>query len=139
MDDNESSKMTVEEAIRLKNLLNKDITYDRSGLNAKQIQEMEGLTKEQYTAVGQSLSFIKKNWWFFPDAFNSRNMKMMAENWAQSDEIAMDNPLGSIKRGWSEIKAVYESIFNGPAEVHVEYYDYTIQLHKDCKLTATKA
>jgi ketosteroid isomerase-like protein len=59
-------------------------------------------------------------------AFNSRNMQMMSENWAQSDEIAMDNPLGGIKRGWSEIQAVYERIFNGPAEVYVEYYDYTV-------------
>ena len=59
-------------------------------------------------------------------AFNSGNMQMMSENWAQSDDIAMDNPLGGIKRGWGEIQAVYENIFNGPAEVYVEYYDYTI-------------
>ncbi|MEW6585216.1 MAG: nuclear transport factor 2 family protein [Nitrospirota bacterium] len=59
-------------------------------------------------------------------AFNSRNMQMMSENWAQSDEIVMDNPLGGIKRGWTEIQAVYESIFNGPLEVYVEFFDYTI-------------
>ena len=59
-------------------------------------------------------------------AFNSGNMQMMSENWAQSDDIAMDNPLGGIKRGWVEIQPVYERIFNGPAEVYVEYYDYTI-------------
>ena len=59
-------------------------------------------------------------------AFNAGDIRMMAENWAQSDEIAMDNPLGGIKRGWSEIRAVYEGIFNGPAEVYVEYFDYTI-------------
>ena len=34
-------------------------------------------------------------------AFNSGDMPMMAENWAQSDDIAMDNPLGGIKRGWA--------------------------------------
>lgn len=51
---------------------------------------------------------------------------MMSENWVQSDNIAMDNPLGGIKRGWTEIKQVYERIFNGPAEVYVEYFDYTI-------------
>ena len=50
----------------------------------------------------------------------------MADNWAQSDEIAMDNPLGGIKRGWDEIKLVYDRIFNGQAKVYVEYYDYTI-------------
>jgi hypothetical protein len=59
-------------------------------------------------------------------AFNSGNIQMMSENWAQIDEIAMDNPLGGIKRGWSEIHSVYERIFNGPAQVYVEYYDYTL-------------
>jgi hypothetical protein len=64
-------------------------------------------------------------------AFNSRNMQMMSENWAQSDEIAMDNPLGGIKRGWFEVQSAYERIFNGPAEVYVEYYDYTIHESKE--------
>jgi hypothetical protein len=59
-------------------------------------------------------------------AFNSGNMEMMAANWFQSDETAMDNPLGGIKRGWAEIRPVYERIFNSPAQVYVEYYDYTI-------------
>jgi ketosteroid isomerase-like protein len=59
-------------------------------------------------------------------AFNSRNMGMMAENWWQSDDIAMANPLGGIRRGWQEIRQVYERIFNGPAEVYVEYFDYTV-------------
>lgn len=59
-------------------------------------------------------------------AFNSGNIRMMSDNWAQADGIAMDNPLGGIKRGWAEIQPVYERIFNGPAEVYVEYFDYTI-------------
>lgn len=59
-------------------------------------------------------------------AFNSGNMQMMSENWAQSEEIAMDNPLGGIKRGWAEIQQVYERIFNGSARVYVEFFDYTI-------------
>ncbi len=62
----------------------------------------------------------------FYRAFNSRNMQLMAENWLQSEEIAMDNPLGGIKRGWGEIQAVYQRIFNGPSEVYVEFFDYTI-------------
>ncbi len=62
----------------------------------------------------------------FYRAFNECNMDLMAENWAQTDEIAMDNPLGGIKRGWSEIGPVYERIFGGPAKVYVEYFDYTI-------------
>ncbi len=59
-------------------------------------------------------------------AFNRRDMTLMEGNWAQSDETAMDNPLGGIKRGWQEIKTVYERIFTGGADVYVEYYDYTI-------------
>lgn len=59
-------------------------------------------------------------------AFNNRDIDVMSENWHQSDEVAMDNPLGGIKRGWKEIKEVYDKIFNGQAKVYVEFYDYTI-------------
>jgi len=59
-------------------------------------------------------------------AFNHRDINAMAENWAGTDEISMDNPLGGIRRGWHEIRPVYERIFNSPAEIYVEYYDYTI-------------
>jgi len=62
----------------------------------------------------------------FYDAFNSRDLAKMSKNWAQTEDIAMDNPLGGIKRGQEEIRAVYERIFNGPARVYVEFYDYTI-------------
>ncbi|MDO8426365.1 MAG: nuclear transport factor 2 family protein [Deltaproteobacteria bacterium] len=62
----------------------------------------------------------------FYDAFNNRDLKKMSMNWAQTDEIAMDNPVGGIKRGWEDIRAVYERIFNGPARVYVEFHDYTI-------------
>ncbi|RJX33618.1 MAG: DUF4440 domain-containing protein [Desulfurivibrio sp.] len=62
----------------------------------------------------------------FYRAFNSGDLRLMAQNWAHTDEISMDNPLGGIKRGWPEIEAAYRRIFNGPAQVYVEYYDYTI-------------
>lgn len=62
----------------------------------------------------------------FYTAFNSKNFELMEKNWLHSDEIAMDNPLGGIKRGWDEIKTVYERIFTGQADVYVEFYDYTI-------------
>lgn len=78
-------------------------------------REGQGCSSSPYQALVQ-----------FYCAFNSSDMKMMSENWAQSDDIAMDNPLGGIKRGWTEIQSVYERIFNGPAEVYVEYFDYTI-------------
>ncbi len=59
-------------------------------------------------------------------AFNTGDLQMMSENWAQADSIAMDNPLGGIKRGWPEIGPVYESIFHGSADVYVEFYGYTV-------------
>lgn len=59
-------------------------------------------------------------------AFNHGGLAMMESNWANTDEIVMDNPLGGIKRGWGEIYGVYERIFSGPAKVYVEYHDYTI-------------
>lgn len=67
----------------------------------------------------------------FYHAFNSGNMEQMSGNWEQSDEVVMDNPLGGIKRGWNEIAPVYEKIFKGSAQVHVEYYDYTIHEYRD--------
>lgn len=47
-------------------------------------------------------------------------------NWDQTPEIAMDNPLGGIKRGWDEIRAVYDRIFNGPAKVYLERYQRAV-------------
>ena len=62
----------------------------------------------------------------FYTAFNERDFSLMENNWLNTKEIAMDNPLGGIKRGWEEIKSVYQRIFSGKATVYVEFYDYTI-------------
>ena len=40
----------------------------------------------------------------------------------------MVKPLGGIKRGWTEIRSVYERLFNGPARVYVEFHDYTLHV-----------
>src|SRR6202163_2431033 len=62
----------------------------------------------------------------FYRAFNSRDLKMMDENFAHSDEVAIDNPLGGIRRGADEPHKMYEGVFKSPADVHVEFWDYTI-------------
>lgn len=62
----------------------------------------------------------------FYKAFNTKNMDLMSQNWAKQDNVSMSNPLGGIKRGWPDIKATYEKIFFGPAEVYVEFYDYVL-------------
>jgi len=62
----------------------------------------------------------------FYRAFNTRDIKMIDENFAHSDEVAIDNPLGGIRRGADEPHKMYEGVFKSPADVHVEFWDYTI-------------
>jgi ketosteroid isomerase-like protein len=62
----------------------------------------------------------------FYAAFNGWDLEGMARNWADTDDVVMDNPLGGIVRGWAEIRAVYERIFAGPGMVTVELFDYTL-------------
>jgi hypothetical protein len=67
----------------------------------------------------------------FYRAFNHRDLSLMSRNWLQSEDAAMDNPLGGIKRGWLEIESVYRSIFEGAAVVTVEFFDYTLHSIED--------
>lgn len=60
-------------------------------------------------------------------ALNNRNIALMEVNWDASDEAAMDNPLGGIKRGWAEIRTVYQSLFTGTVRYTFEFYDYTLR------------
>lgn len=61
----------------------------------------------------------------FYRALNGRDMELMSRNWAQTDEVVMDNPVGGIRRGWEEIRAVYGRIFGSPARYWFEFYDYS--------------
>jgi ketosteroid isomerase-like protein len=51
----------------------------------------------------------------------------MEQNWDAGDDAIMDNPLGGIKRGWAEIRDVYERLFASSGEYEFEFYDYTLQ------------
>lgn len=62
----------------------------------------------------------------FYRAFNEADIQLMQDNWSNFDTASMSNPLGGVKRGWDEVKSVYNNIFNGPAKVYVEYYDFQI-------------
>lgn len=68
----------------------------------------------------------------FYRAFNTRDLELMSANWANSDEASMSNPLGGVRRGWEAIEEAYSRIFAGPAEVYVEFYDYTIHHAESC-------
>lgn len=67
----------------------------------------------------------------FYRAFNSKDLALMKQNWLQSPEAAMDNPLGGIKRGWAEIESVYRRVFESNAAVTVEFHDYTLHQSHD--------
>ncbi len=67
----------------------------------------------------------------FYRAFNGRDLSLMVENWENSGEASMDNPLGGIKRGWDEIRLVYERIFGGEASVQIQFHDYTLHCMGD--------
>ncbi|MBV9971280.1 MAG: nuclear transport factor 2 family protein [Xanthobacteraceae bacterium] len=67
----------------------------------------------------------------FYRAINGRDLTLMEENWESSENVAMDNPLGGIKRGWPEIRSVYERVFRGTGAVQVEFHDYTIHVAGD--------
>ncbi len=62
----------------------------------------------------------------FYRAFNARDLALMEQNWDTSENVSMDNPLGGIRRGWTEIRAVYERVFGAQASVRVEFHDYTL-------------
>lgn len=62
----------------------------------------------------------------FYRAFNERDLKLMQSNWSNGTDIVMNNPLGEIKRGWSEISSVYKKLFEEGAKVYVEFYDYSL-------------
>lgn len=61
----------------------------------------------------------------FYQALNDRDLELMARNWAQTDDAVMDNPVGGIKRGWEEIRTVYEKIFRSAGQYWFEFYDYS--------------
>ena len=67
----------------------------------------------------------------FYRAFNTCDMDLMSQNWMNSYESSMSNPLGGLKRGWQSIKKVYENIFFGPSNVYVEFHDITIHEAQD--------
>ena len=77
---------------------------------------------EAHTGKGSGFNALVQ----FYRAFNNRDLSAMQNNWLNADEIAMDNPVGGIRRGWTEIRGVYQRLFTGPARVYVEFHDYTL-------------
>lgn len=71
----------------------------------------------------------------FYRAFNAQDIALMARNWSGGGEVAAHDAAGGIRRGWPAIRALYERIFEGPAQVRVEYLDYTMHEAADLAFT----
>ncbi|MEO8142860.1 MAG: hypothetical protein ABI654_01485 [Betaproteobacteria bacterium] len=61
----DSDKITVQDAVRLNHEVNKSIKY--GSYNATEIRELERLNEQQRAKLGSELANIKKVWWVFPD------------------------------------------------------------------------
>jgi ketosteroid isomerase-like protein len=67
----------------------------------------------------------------FYRAFNTQDIVLMRQNWSPFEEISMNSPLGGIKRGWPEIRRVYEQLFSGPTRIAIELYSYSLHVSGD--------
>jgi ketosteroid isomerase-like protein len=56
-------------------------------------------------------------------AFNNADLEAFRQVWVADGLIRLNNPLGGILEGIDPIVALYDGIFNGPADVWVELYD----------------
>jgi ketosteroid isomerase-like protein len=65
----------------------------------------------------------------FYRAFNAGDLQGLARNWLEGEEPGMSNPIGGLRRGWSEICEGYARLFGGIATVRVAFHDFTI--HED--------
>jgi hypothetical protein len=50
----------------------------------------------------------------FYAAFNAASLDALANSWEQSDDIAMDNPVGGIVRGWAAVRQVSAKLVRRP-------------------------
>ncbi|MDY0329202.1 MAG: nuclear transport factor 2 family protein [Thiomonas sp.] len=64
-------------------------------------------------------------------AFNQRSLDALEAVWAPGTLISLDNPLGGIMRGLDDIRALYQRIFSGPAQVWVEFHDVVEYVGQD--------
>ena len=64
-------------------------------------------------------------------SFNNQDLDVFARVWIADDLIRLKNPLGGILDGIDAITALYDGIYNGPADVWVEFSDIVAYLLGD--------
>ena len=68
---------------------------------------------------GGALAALKS----FYYAFNTGDIEAFRQVWVSDDLIRLKNPLGGILQGIEPIVELYRGIFDGPADVWVEFHD----------------
>ena len=63
----------------------------------------------------------------FYQGFNNRDYSLIENNWSRHEQASLANPLGGLRRGWSDISRFYQTLFSSRASVFVEYHDYHIE------------
>ena len=69
-------------------------------------------------------------------SFNNKNIDTFKQVWVQHDLIQLNNPVGGIMRGINDISKLYSNIFQGNAEVWVEFYDIVKFTFENCVVFA---
>ncbi len=54
-------------------------------------------------------------------SFNNKDLETLTKIWYKDNLIQLNNPLGGMVRGINPTTAIYDKIFNGPANVWVEF------------------
>ena len=67
----------------------------------------------------------------FYAGFNDRDVARCMENWANTDDVIMCNPIGGMRKGWNTIAQGYQRIMQGNTRVYVELYDYQLSKCED--------
>lgn len=60
-------------------------------------------------------------------AFNAADLAGLGSVWLDGSTPSMDNPIGGIRRGWTQIAEGYAKLFDGRAKVDVTFHDFTSQ------------
>ncbi len=76
---------------------------------------------EHATATGREGALATLETFYF--AFNNADLDVFRQIWISDDLVRLNNPLGGILEGIEAITKLYDGIFNGPANVWVEFYD----------------
>lgn len=65
-------------------------------------------------------------------SFNNKDINVFKELWVENELIQLNNPVGGMLRGKSEIVNLYNNIFTGKADVWVEFSDIVCYAFNDC-------